>query len=191
VQGSGNLVQTLLRQDLVDVFWLLVFPLVLGSGERLFGDGATPAGFKVADVKTSGTGVIAVRYERAGGVAYGSFAVEEATRSARSRRRRAQEACLLVMIGFRVDDTKELIALADGGPRELGVVGRPAALVQAPWGARRSAGRCARCSPRPASSNGMPSTHPTSSLLCEPAPGSRRGKLVERPDESGGDQQAT
>jgi dihydrofolate reductase len=79
VQGSGNLVQTLLTRDLIDVFWLLVFPLVLGSGERLFGDGAIPIGFKVVDVKTSGTGVIAVRYERAGSISYGSFAVEEAT----------------------------------------------------------------------------------------------------------------
>jgi dihydrofolate reductase len=88
VHGSGNLVQTLLKQDLVDVFSLLVFPLVLGSGERLFGDGATPAGFKLADVNTSGSGVIAVRYERAAGVAYGSFAVEEATVV---RKRQAQE----------------------------------------------------------------------------------------------------
>jgi dihydrofolate reductase len=79
VHGSRNLAQTLLKQDLVDAFSLLVFPLVLGSGERLFGDGTTPTGFKVADVKTSGTGVIAVRYERAGGIAYGSFAVEDAT----------------------------------------------------------------------------------------------------------------
>jgi dihydrofolate reductase len=79
VHGSGDLVQTLLKQDLVDVFSLLVFPLVLGSGERLFGDGATPVGFKLADVKTSGTGVIAIRYERAAGIAYGSFAGEEAT----------------------------------------------------------------------------------------------------------------
>jgi hypothetical protein len=88
VHGSGNLVQTLLEQDLADDFSLLVFPLVLGSGKRLFGDGAIPASFKLADVKTSGTGVIASRYERAADLAYGSFAVEEATEV---RKRQARE----------------------------------------------------------------------------------------------------
>jgi dihydrofolate reductase len=79
VHGSANLIQTLLKHDLVDVFSLLTFPIVLGSGKRLFADGTIPAGLEVVDVKTSPTGVIAARYERAGDINYGSFAGEEAT----------------------------------------------------------------------------------------------------------------
>jgi dihydrofolate reductase len=79
VHGSGNLVQTLLRTDLVDRFSLLTFPLVLGTGKRLFGEGTIPAGLTVVDVKTSGTGVIVTQYERSGDIRYGSFAVAEAT----------------------------------------------------------------------------------------------------------------
>ena len=56
-----------------------MFPLVLGTGKRLFGDGTIPAGLAVVDVKTSGTGVIVTQYERAGEIGYGSFAVEDAT----------------------------------------------------------------------------------------------------------------
>jgi dihydrofolate reductase len=88
VHGSGNLVQTLLKYDLVDVCWLLVFPVVLGSGVRLFGDGSIAVGFRVADLKTSSTGVIALRYERTGAIGYGSFAVEQATEV---RERQARE----------------------------------------------------------------------------------------------------
>jgi dihydrofolate reductase len=79
VHGSGTLLQTLLEHDLVDAFSLLIFPLVLGSGKRLFGAGTVPAGLKTVDVKMSSTGVIAVRYARAGDLRYGSFAVQEAT----------------------------------------------------------------------------------------------------------------
>ena len=88
VHGSANLLQTLLQHDLVDVFSLLTFPLVLGTGKRLFGGGTIPAGLQVVDVKTSGTGVIFTRYERAGGISSGSFAVEEATEV---RKRQADE----------------------------------------------------------------------------------------------------
>ena len=66
VWGSGNLVQTLIRHDLVDVFWLMIYPITLGVGKRLFADGAIPAAFKVTESKVTPNGVIVVNYERAG-----------------------------------------------------------------------------------------------------------------------------
>jgi dihydrofolate reductase len=78
VHGSGQLIQTLLQNDLVDEFHLLVFPIVLGSGKRLFAGGTVPAAFKSRDVKTTGTSVIVATYARSGAVKYGSFAPEEA-----------------------------------------------------------------------------------------------------------------
>ena len=77
VHGSGDLIQTLLRNDLVDEFHLWTFPVVLGSGKRLFAGGAIPAGLKIVDVTTSSTGVVIATYERAGEIKYGSFALEE------------------------------------------------------------------------------------------------------------------
>ena len=77
VHGSGDLIQTLLRNDLVDEFHVWTFPVVLGSGKRLFAGGAIPAGLKVVDVTTSSTGVVIATYERAGEIKYGSFAPEE------------------------------------------------------------------------------------------------------------------
>jgi dihydrofolate reductase len=77
VHGSGNLIQSLLEHDLVDEFRLMIFPLVLGDGKRLFAEGTVPAGLKVTDTKTSGTGVLLVTYQRAGDVEYGSFPLEE------------------------------------------------------------------------------------------------------------------
>ena len=74
VHGSGNLIQTLLRHDLVDRFRLWVFPLVLGSGKRLFADGTVPAGLELVDSAVSTTGVVIGTYERAGQVVTGSFA---------------------------------------------------------------------------------------------------------------------
>ena len=76
VHGSGDLIQTLLKHDLVDEFHLLTFPVVVGSGKRLFANGAVPAGLKVTGVKSSGTGVVIATYERAGDIKYGSFAPE-------------------------------------------------------------------------------------------------------------------
>jgi dihydrofolate reductase len=76
VHGSGNLIQTLLRHDLVDRFRLLVFPLVLGSGKRLFAEGTVPAGLKLVDSAVSSTGVVMATYEPAGEVVTGSFALE-------------------------------------------------------------------------------------------------------------------
>ncbi len=77
VHGSGQLIQTLLQHDLVDEFHLLIFPIVLGSGKRLFAEGTIPAAFKSVDVKTSSTGVIIATSQRAGAVKYGSYAPEE------------------------------------------------------------------------------------------------------------------
>ena len=76
VHGSGNLIQTLLRHELVDRFRLLVFPLVLGSGKRLFAEGTVPAGLKLVDSTVSSTGVVMGTYEPAGEIVTGSFALE-------------------------------------------------------------------------------------------------------------------
>jgi dihydrofolate reductase len=73
VHGSANLIQTLLKHDLVDELWLKIFPITLGSGKRLFGEGTTPAAFKLIDSKTSPAGVIIASYARAGDVKTGSF----------------------------------------------------------------------------------------------------------------------
>jgi dihydrofolate reductase len=74
VHGSGNLIQTLLRHNLVDEYRLWVFPLVIGSGKRLFSDGTIPAGLKLVDSKVSTTGVVIGVYEPAGELVTGSFA---------------------------------------------------------------------------------------------------------------------
>jgi dihydrofolate reductase len=74
VHGSANLVQSLLRRELVDQYRLWVFPLVLGSGKRLFADGTIPAGLKLVDSKVSTTGVVMGTYEPAGEVVTGTFA---------------------------------------------------------------------------------------------------------------------
>ncbi len=74
VHGSGQLIQTLLKQNLVDEFWLKIFPVALGYGKRLFGEGTMPVGFKLVESKTSPAGVIIASYVRAGDVQTGSFA---------------------------------------------------------------------------------------------------------------------
>lgn len=73
VHGSGNLIQTLLKHDLVDEFWLKTFPVVLGSGKRLFAEGAMPAGFRLTDGRITPSGVVVGSYARAGEVKLGSF----------------------------------------------------------------------------------------------------------------------
>jgi dihydrofolate reductase len=64
VWGSGELLQTLIQHDLVDVFWLMIYPITLGSGKRLFADGAIPATFKTTEGTFTSKGVIIVNYER-------------------------------------------------------------------------------------------------------------------------------
>ncbi|HET8689922.1 MAG TPA: dihydrofolate reductase family protein, partial [Candidatus Saccharimonadales bacterium] len=73
VHGSGNLIQTLLSQDLVDELWLKIFPVTLGSGKRLFAEGTIPAAFELMKSQTSPSGVIFASYQRAGKVKTGSF----------------------------------------------------------------------------------------------------------------------
>ncbi|WP_242902794.1 dihydrofolate reductase family protein [Actinomadura terrae] len=76
VHGSAGLVQTLIRHDLVDEFHVLVFPVVLGKGKRLFADGTIPTGLRLNDATTFGTGVIACTYTRVGKLAYGAMGPE-------------------------------------------------------------------------------------------------------------------
>jgi dihydrofolate reductase len=68
VYGSANLVQTLLKHDLVDAFWLKIFPVTLSGGKRLFADGTIPAAFKLTASTVTTKGVIIVNYERAGAI---------------------------------------------------------------------------------------------------------------------------
>ena len=75
VWGSGNLIQSLLKHDLVDELWLKIFPITLGPGKRLFAEGTIPAAFKLTDSKVSPLGVIVANYKRAGEVKAGSFGV--------------------------------------------------------------------------------------------------------------------
>jgi dihydrofolate reductase len=74
VHGSAGLVQTLLKNDLVDEFWLKTFPLTIGKGKRLFAEGAAPASFKLLDSRVTPSGVSIANYARAGEVKTGSFA---------------------------------------------------------------------------------------------------------------------
>src|ERR1700733_6710577 len=66
VYGSANLVQTLMKHDLVDEFWLKIYPLTLGSGKRLFVEGTIPAAFKATECQATPNGIILGNYERAG-----------------------------------------------------------------------------------------------------------------------------
>jgi dihydrofolate reductase len=74
VHGSGNMIQTLLKNDLVDELWLKIFPVTLGPGKRLFAEGTMPAAFELTESKTTPKGVIFANYKRAGEVKTGSFA---------------------------------------------------------------------------------------------------------------------
>ncbi|MGH3146157.1 MAG: dihydrofolate reductase family protein [Rubrobacter sp.] len=76
VHGSANLIQTLLRNDLVDQYRLLVFPVVVGSGKRLFSEGTIPSGLRLVDSEVSTTGVVMATYEPAGEIVAGSFALD-------------------------------------------------------------------------------------------------------------------
>jgi len=71
--GSGNLLQTLIKHDLVNAFWLLIYPVTLGVGKRLFADGTFPANFKVTESQVTSKGVIIVNYERAGAITTGDL----------------------------------------------------------------------------------------------------------------------
>lgn len=77
VIGSGDLAQTLIRHDLVDEYRLAIFPVVLGTGKRLFADGAVPAALRLVESATTSGGVLTCVYRRAGEVSYGSFALAD------------------------------------------------------------------------------------------------------------------
>jgi dihydrofolate reductase len=76
VHGSAGLIQTLLKEDLVDELRLIVFPVVLGQGKRLFGDGAVPRTWRLSTHKATSTGALIVGYERAGEVETGTIGPE-------------------------------------------------------------------------------------------------------------------
>ncbi|XUM03354.1 dihydrofolate reductase family protein [Streptomyces venezuelae ATCC 10712] len=73
MHGSAGLARTLLDHDLIDTLHLHVFPVVLGTGRRLFTDGVRPTAFRLTDARTSSTGVALHTYERTGRPAYGSY----------------------------------------------------------------------------------------------------------------------
>jgi dihydrofolate reductase len=86
VQGSSDLLQTV--HPLVDEFRIWTFPVVVGPGKRLFGNGATAGGLRLVDSKTSSTGVVMATYRRAGDVDHGSFEFDTPTDEELGRRAR-------------------------------------------------------------------------------------------------------
>lgn len=87
-QGSTDFLQTLFRNDLVDEMYISYFPVILGKGKKLFGDGATPMALKLVSSKVSGTGVTVNKYLRGGPVVTGSFEFEQPTEAELERRRK-------------------------------------------------------------------------------------------------------
>jgi dihydrofolate reductase len=87
-QGSSVLLQTLLAHDLIDEFRILVFPLILGPGKRLFGAGAKPGALKLTATSMSTPGVTMSVYERAGAISIGSFELEHPSEAEMARRER-------------------------------------------------------------------------------------------------------
>jgi dihydrofolate reductase len=80
VHGSGNLIQTLLKQRLIDRMHLWIFPVTVGGGKRLFSEGTQAEGFKLVDAKSSTTGVIIATFEPTGALKTGSFQLAEPTK---------------------------------------------------------------------------------------------------------------
>jgi dihydrofolate reductase len=87
VQGSSDFLQTLWKSALVDEFTVLIFPVVLAKGKRLFGDGATPAGLKLVEAKSYPTGVIVAKYQPVAAVRTGDFQLAEPSAAELERRR--------------------------------------------------------------------------------------------------------
>jgi dihydrofolate reductase len=88
VHGSGDLIQTLLKNDLIDEFWLKIFPLTLGRGKRLFAGGTIPVGFGLVEGRISPSGVIVANYARAGEVKKGTTEFNTPTEAELERRRK-------------------------------------------------------------------------------------------------------
>ncbi len=91
VHGSSNLLQTLIKHNLIDEYRLWIFPVTLGNGKRLFGDGTIPSGFKLIDNKASSTGVIISTYVPGGELKTGSFALENPAEAEIKRRKKLKE----------------------------------------------------------------------------------------------------
>ncbi len=92
VHGSSNLIRTLQKHDLVDEYRVMIFPLALGTGKRLFADGTIPAGLRLVDSSASTTGVLMATYERAGEIEYGTFALDEPSDAELARRQALAES---------------------------------------------------------------------------------------------------
>ena len=88
IQGSSEVIHTLLAHDLIDELTILTFPVILGQGKRLFDAGSRPHAWTLRTSETSGTGVMVGTYTRAGGVPTGSFAVDEPSAAELKRRAR-------------------------------------------------------------------------------------------------------
>jgi len=92
VHGSPGLVQTLLKHDLFDEFRMWIFPVVIGTGKRFFGDGTVPTALRLVDSKVSKTGVTMNTYEPAGDVNPGSFEFDQPTEAELERRKRLADS---------------------------------------------------------------------------------------------------
>ena len=88
IQGSSELLQTLWKHGLVDEFSVLIFPVVLGKGKRLFGDGSVPVGLRLVKSQAYPTGVIVANYAPAGDVRTGDFQLAEPSKAELERRRK-------------------------------------------------------------------------------------------------------
>ncbi|PSH68219.1 dihydrofolate reductase [Phyllobacterium brassicacearum] len=86
-QGSTDFLQTLFSNELVDELNVFIFPVVLGSGKKLFGEGTNPTALKLVSSKVSGTGVTINKYVRGGQVMTGSFAFEQPSEAELERRK--------------------------------------------------------------------------------------------------------
>lgn len=87
IQGSSDLIQTLLANHLIDEFSLMIFPVLLGKGKRMFGDGTAPGGMKLVKTAASASGVIVAKYEPAGAVPTGDFGQPEPSAAELERRK--------------------------------------------------------------------------------------------------------
>ena len=79
VHGSSDLLQTLLKHNLIDTLRIWQFPVVVGTGKRLFGEGTIPGSFRLVDTQQTATGAVLNVYERAGGLKYGEVEVGQET----------------------------------------------------------------------------------------------------------------
>ena len=79
VHGSSDLLQTLLKHNLIDTLRIWQFPVVVGTGKRLFGEGTIPGSFRLVDTQQTATGAVLHVYERAGGLKYGEVEVGQET----------------------------------------------------------------------------------------------------------------